>query len=58
VNPTFKLVSVKGEVAMIGIAGGSLASGNGSIALRAGRTLTLMNTSDGQRYELRLVSVR
>jgi hypothetical protein len=43
---------------MIGIAGGSLASGNGSIALRAGRTLTLMNTSDGQRYELRLVSVR
>jgi len=58
VNPTFRLVSVKGEVAMIGIAGGSLASGNGSIALRAGRTLTLMNTSDGQRYELRLVSVR
>jgi len=58
VNPTFRLVSVKGNVATIGIAGGSFASGNGTVTLRAGRTLTLMNTSDGQRYELRLVSVR
>lgn len=57
-NPTFKLVSVKGDLAMIGIAGGSLASGKGAIALRIGKALTLMNTSDGQRYELRLVSVR
>ena len=57
-NPTFRLVSVKGNVATIGIAGGSFASGNGTVTLRAGRTLTLMNTSDGQRYELRLVSSR
>lgn len=57
-NPTFKLVSVKGDLAMIGIAGGSFASGKGAIALRTGKALTLMNTSDGQRYELRLVSVR
>ena len=57
-NPTFRLVSVKGNVATIGIAGGSFASGNGTVTLRAGRTLTLMNTSDGQRYELRLLSIR
>ena len=57
-NPTFRLVSVKANVATIGIAGGSFASGNGTVTLRAGRTLTLMNTSDGQRYELRLLSIR
>jgi hypothetical protein len=57
-NPTFKLVSVQGRTAMIGIAGGSFASGNQTLALQLGKTLTLMNTSGGQRYELRLVSVR
>jgi hypothetical protein len=57
-SPTFRLVSVRGQAAMIGIAGGSFASGSKSLTLQLGKTLTLMNTSGGQRYELRLVSVR
>jgi hypothetical protein len=57
-SPTFRLVSARGQAAMIGIAGGSFASGNKTLTLRLGKTLTLMNTSGGQRYELRLVSVR
>jgi hypothetical protein len=55
-SPTFKLVSLANGVAMIGIAGGAYASGAQTVALQAGRTLTLVNTSDGVRYELRLVS--
>jgi len=57
-SPTFRLVSVHGQAAMIGIAGGSFASGSRTLTLQLGKTLTLMNTSGGQRYELRLVSVR
>jgi hypothetical protein len=55
-NPTFTLVSVGSGVAMIGIAGGSYASGAQTVTLRAGQTLTLVNTADGVRYDLRLES--
>lgn len=55
-NPTFKLVSLSNGVARIGLAGGTYASGAATVALRLGRTLTLVNTADGMRYELRLVS--
>jgi hypothetical protein len=55
-NPTFRLVSVRKGVAMIGLAGGNYASGAQTVALRLGRTLTLVNTADRTRYELRLVS--
>ncbi len=55
-NPTFKLVSLTNGVARIGLAGGTYASGAPTVALRLGRTLTLVNTADGMRYELRLVS--
>jgi len=57
-NPTFKLVSLSNGVAKIGLAGGNYASGAQTVALRLGHTLTLVNTSDGMRYELRLVSAR
>jgi hypothetical protein len=57
-SPTFRLVSTRAQAAMIGIAGGSFASGNKTLTLWLGKTLTLMNTSGGQRYELRLVSLR
>ena len=55
-NPTFKLVSLADGVAMIGIADGAYASGAQTVSLQAGKTLTLVNTSDGVRYELRLLS--
>jgi hypothetical protein len=55
-NPLFKLVSVSRGVVRIGIASGSYASGAQTVSLVAGRTLTLVDTADGIRYRLRLVS--
>lgn len=56
-EPIFHLVSLSRRSAKISIAGGSLASGNPTITLPLGKTVTLMNTADGTRYELRLLSV-
>jgi hypothetical protein len=56
-NPYFKLVSVTKEGARISIAGGSLENGAPAITLTKNKPLTLMNTADGTRYVLRLVSV-
>ena len=56
-NPSFKLVSLTKKTAKIGIAGGSLQSGSQTVTLRKGKSLTLMNTADGTRYVLRLLSV-
>jgi len=55
-DPTFRLVSVANGVALIGIANGAYSSGAQTVSLTAGKTLTLVNTSSGLRYELRLVS--
>jgi hypothetical protein len=55
-NPVFVLVSLTRSSAKISIAGGSL-QGGGTATLKKGRPLTLMNTADGTRYVLRLVSV-
>jgi len=55
-NPLFKLVSVTNGVARIGIASGSYSSGARTVSLGAGRTLTLVDTADGIRYQLRLLS--
>jgi hypothetical protein len=57
-NPTFKLVALNGGVARVGVAGGSYASGAQTVSLQLGHTLTLVNTADGMRYELKLVSAR
>jgi hypothetical protein len=55
-NPLFRLISVTNGVAKIGIAGGSYSSGANSVSLRTGRPLTLVDTADGIRYQIRLVS--
>jgi len=55
-NPLFKLVSVANGVARIGIAGGSYASGAQTVSLANGRSLTLVDTADGIRYKLELLS--
>jgi len=55
-NPLFKLVSVANGVARIGIAGGSYASGAQTVSLATGRSLTLVDTADGVRYKLELLS--
>ena len=55
-SPVFVLVSLERSSARIAIAGGTL-QGGGTVTLKKGRPLTLMNTADGTRYVLRLVSV-
>ena len=57
-EPAFTLVSLTKQGAKIGIAGGSLQNGKATVTLKKGRALTLMNTADGTRYVLRLVSVK
>ena len=56
-SPTFVLVSLTKNSAKIGIAGGSLEGSKQTVTLKKGVPLTLMNTADGTRYVLRLVSV-
>jgi hypothetical protein len=57
-DPIFKLVSLKGSTARIGIVGGSYANGVPTITLRrGGKPVTLMNTADGTTYVLRLTAV-
>jgi hypothetical protein len=55
--PVFTLVSLTGTTAKIAIAGGAFASGARTVTLKKGEPLTLVNTADGTRYELKLVSV-
>jgi hypothetical protein len=56
-DPYFKLVALTKKGAKISIAGGSLETGAPTITLTKNKPLTLMNTADGTRYVLRLVSV-
>ena len=55
-NPLFKLVSVSRGLVRIGIASGSYQSGAQTVSLASGRTLTLVDTADGVRYRIRLLS--
>jgi len=56
-EPVFKLVSLTKTGAKVGIAGGTLQNGAGTVTLTKNKPVTLLNTSDGTRYVLRLVSV-
>jgi hypothetical protein len=56
-SPVFKLVSLTKTGAKVGIAGGTLQSGQATVTLTKNKPVTLLNTSDGTRYVLRLVSV-
>ena len=56
-QPFFQLVSLTPTSAKIGIAGGSLTSGQNTVTIPVGKTVTLMNTADGTKYTIKLVSV-
>jgi hypothetical protein len=56
-DPVFRLVALTRTTARIGIAGGSLSTGEGTTNLTKGKKVTLMNTADGTRYQLVLLSV-
>jgi hypothetical protein len=51
----FRLVALEGRTATIAVVGGSLADGGKTLTLERGKALTLMNTADGRRYQLRLL---
>jgi hypothetical protein len=56
-DPIFKLVSLTAKTARVGIAGGSLESGSAAVTLQRNKPVTLLNTADGTRYVLRLLSI-
>jgi hypothetical protein len=55
-NPLFRLVAASNGGARIGIANGSYSSGAHTVSLALGRSLTLVDTADGIRYKIRLLS--
>jgi len=55
-DPIFVLAKLVGKNARIGVAGGSFTVGN-TILLEIGKRVTLMNTTTGQRYVVKLVYV-
>jgi len=56
-EPVFKLMAITRDSVRLAIAGGAFASGDPTMTLKRGKAVTLMNTADGARYELKLVSV-
>lgn len=56
-DPVFTLVALTKKGAKISIAGGSLENGAPTVTLTKAKALTLLNTADGTRYVLRLLSV-
>jgi hypothetical protein len=54
--PVFRLVSWTSATAEIGIVGGSYQTGGQTLTLERGKAVTLMNTSDGNKYKLVLVA--
>ncbi len=55
-DPVFRLVSVTATSVKVAVDGGSYASGNPTITLKKGEPVTLVNTADGTRYRVMLVS--
>jgi hypothetical protein len=56
-QPTFHLKSIGAHSAQVSIAGGKYADGAQTLTLDEGKAVTLMNTADGTRYVIRLLSV-
>ncbi len=55
-TPLFHVLSLTKKTAKISVVGGALAGGGKTITLRRGRPLTLVNTADGTRFRLELLS--
>jgi hypothetical protein len=56
-DPAFRLVNAGGQSAEIGLASGSFANGQETIAVNMGETLVLVSEPDGKRYAIKLISV-
>ena len=53
-QPTFVLIGVGRKFIKIGVAGGKF-TGGGAVKLQFGKAVTLMNTTTGQRFIMKLV---
>jgi hypothetical protein len=56
-DPAFRLVNAGGQSAEIGLASGSFANGQETIAVNMGETLVLVSDPDGKRYAIKLLGV-
>jgi hypothetical protein len=55
-DPTFRLISVSGQSATLGLVSGRFSSGADTITINVGETLIIV-ANDGARYAVKLVSV-
>jgi hypothetical protein len=55
-TPVFRLVTWAKGTAQVAIVGGSYATGEGTLTLHVGQSVTLQNQTDGKRYKLELLS--
>ena len=55
-DPTFRLISVAGQTATIGLVSGRFSSGADTLTMNVGQTLVIV-ANDGARYTVKLVSV-
>jgi hypothetical protein len=56
-DPVFRLASLASTSARIGLVDGSFSSGDDTIKLSVGKTLTLVSQPDGTRYTIRLIRI-
>jgi hypothetical protein len=56
-DPAFRLVNAGGQSAEIGLASGTFANGQETIAVTVGETIVLISDPDGKRYAIKLVGV-
>ena len=56
-DAAFRLVNASGQSAEIGLASGTFANGQETIAVSVGETLVLVSDPDGKRYAIKLLGV-
>jgi hypothetical protein len=56
-DPTFELISVSGQTAVVGLVSGSFSNGAETIAIDVGETLVLVSDPDQTRYAIKIVGV-
>jgi hypothetical protein len=56
-DPVFKLVSIQGQTANVGLVSGKFSGGSSTIAINVGETLVLVSDPDKTRYVIKLMSV-
>jgi hypothetical protein len=56
-DPIFRLASIEGSIAKIGLVTGSFSTGVATLDLKVGETLTLVSQPDGVRYKIKLLDV-